>query len=261
MPSLDYVESATIYSRFRRKQGSSLWAKNWGCKVSLVLDRVESTGRTVSWMLRLPCPWDSPGNNTGVACRALFQGVFPIHRSRLLGLLRWQASSLALELPGKHWKGERELLLSPSDHHSELTYLTCRHMVSSGELEDTRVERSYLLEYSLFCWCTFISVQSLSHVRLFATPWTAACQASLSITNSRSSPKPMSIESVIPSNHLILCRPFSSCPCTLSKHRPTPSLPPEHPWCSEQSSTLEARGLRLSPECGWNSLGIRHFLS
>ena len=51
----------------------------------------------------------------------------------------------------------------------------------------------------------FSSVQSLSHVRLFATPWTAACQASLSITNSRSSLKLMSIELVMPSNHLILC--------------------------------------------------------
>ena len=49
------------------------------------------------------------------------------------------------------------------------------------------------------------SVQSLSHVRLFATPWTAARQASLSVTNSRSLLKFMSIELVIPSNHLILC--------------------------------------------------------
>ena len=52
------------------------------------------------------------------------------------------------------------------------------------------------------------SVQSLSHVWLFATPWIAARQASLSITNSRSLPKPMSIESVMPSSHLILCRPL-----------------------------------------------------
>ena len=52
------------------------------------------------------------------------------------------------------------------------------------------------------------SVQLLSLVQLFVTPWTAACQASLSITNSRSSPKPMSIESVMPSNHLILCCPL-----------------------------------------------------
>ena len=54
----------------------------------------------------------------------------------------------------------------------------------------------------------FTSVQSLSRVRLFATPGTVAHQASLSITNSRSPPKPMSIESVMPSNHLILCRPL-----------------------------------------------------
>ena len=54
----------------------------------------------------------------------------------------------------------------------------------------------------------FSSVQSLSRVRLFVTPWTAARQASLSITNSQSLPKPMSIELVMPSNHLILCRPL-----------------------------------------------------
>ena len=52
----------------------------------------------------------------------------------------------------------------------------------------------------------FSSVQSLSHVWLFVTTWTAARQASLSITNSRSSPKPMSTESVMPSNNLIICR-------------------------------------------------------
>ena len=54
----------------------------------------------------------------------------------------------------------------------------------------------------------FISVQSLSHVQLFATPWIAACQASLSITNSRSSLRLTCIESGMPSSHLILCRPL-----------------------------------------------------
>ena len=53
-----------------------------------------------------------------------------------------------------------------------------------------------------------ISVQSLSRVQLFATPWTVARQASLSITNSQSLLKLMSIESMMPSNHLILCRPL-----------------------------------------------------
>ena len=58
----------------------------------------------------------------------------------------------------------------------------------------------------------FSSVQSLSHVRLFVTPWTAACRASLSITNSRSPSKPMSIESVMTSNHLILYCPLLFLP-------------------------------------------------
>ena len=60
----------------------------------------------------------------------------------------------------------------------------------------------------------FISsvTQLLIHVRLFVTPWTTARQASRSITNSWSPPKPMSIVLVMPSNHLILCLPFSSYP-------------------------------------------------
>ena len=56
------------------------------------------------------------------------------------------------------------------------------------------------------------SVQSLSHVQLFMTPWTAAHQASLSIANSWSLPKLMSTESVMPSNHLILCCPLLLLP-------------------------------------------------
>ena len=58
----------------------------------------------------------------------------------------------------------------------------------------------------------FSSVQSLSHVRLFATSWSIARQASLSITNCWSLPKSMSIESVMPSNHLILCCPLLLLP-------------------------------------------------
>ena len=58
----------------------------------------------------------------------------------------------------------------------------------------------------------FSSVQSLSRVQLFVTPWTAACQASLSITNSRSQPKLTSIESVMLSNRLVLCHPLLLLP-------------------------------------------------
>ena len=59
---------------------------------------------------------------------------------------------------------------------------------------------------------TISSVQSLGHVQLFATPWIATRQASLSITNSRSSPKLTCIKSVMPSSHLILCRPLLLLP-------------------------------------------------
>ena len=62
-----------------------------------------------------------------------------------------------------------------------------------------------------FCESLFSSVQSLSRDRLFATPWIAARQASLSITNCQSLLKLTSIESVMPSNYLILCCPLSSC--------------------------------------------------
>ena len=66
--------------------------------------------------------------------------------------------------------------------------------------------------WSTFSSVQFSSVQSLSRVRLFVTPRIAARQASLSITNSRSLLKPMSIASVMPSNHLILCRPLLLLP-------------------------------------------------
>jgi len=63
------------------------------------------------------------------------------------------------------------------------------------------------------------SVQSHSHVRLFATPWIEVRQASLSITSSRSLPRPMSIESVMPSSHLILCCPLLLLPPILASIR------------------------------------------
>jgi len=71
----------------------------------------------------------------------------------------------------------------------------------------TRIFSSFV-----FSSVQFSSVQSLSRVRLFATPCIAARQASLSITISRSSPKLIFIESVMPSSHLILCRPFFLLP-------------------------------------------------
>ena len=69
-----------------------------------------------------------------------------------------------------------------------------------------------LLQFSKNITLSFSSVQSFSHVWLFATPWIAERQASLSITNSRNSLRLTSIESVMPSSHLILCRPLLLLP-------------------------------------------------
>ena len=95
--------------------------------------------------------------------------------------------------------------------------------------DDCLRERLYLLLPGVSS-VQFSSVQLLSRVQLFATPWTAACLASLSITNSWSSPKLMSIELVMPSSHLILC-----CPLLL-----LPAIPPSTRVFSNES-TLRMR--------------------
>ena len=87
-------------------------------------------------------------------------------------------------------------------------------------------ENVYLLEWQIYKFCgrdDFSSVQSLSQVRLFVTPWTAAHQPSLSITNSQSLLKLMSIKSVTPSNHLIFCRPLLLLPSVFPSIQVFPS--------------------------------------
>ena len=98
---------------------------------------------------------------------------------------------------------------------------------------------SLLISYSLY---QFSSVQLLSHVHLFATPWIAARQAPLSITSSRSLLKLLPIETVMPSSHLILCRPLV----------PLPAIPPSIRVFSNES-TLHTRW----PEYGSFSFNIR----
>ena len=93
--------------------------------------------------------------------------------------------------------------------HIQLLYSSRYHIIVGKVNGD--FENSLLM---LFEWCTyyFSSLQLLSHVRLFVTPWTAAHQGPLSITNSQSLPKLMSIESMMPSNHLMLCCPLLLLP-------------------------------------------------
>ena len=73
-------------------------------------------------------------------------------------------------------------------------------------------KKNFFLLFSTLFFMSISSIQSLSHVQLFATPWTAAYQASLSITNSRSLLELMSVKSVMPSNHLVLCHPLLLLP-------------------------------------------------
>ena len=102
----------------------------------------------------------------------------------------------------EYWSGL--LFPSPADLSRNWTPVSC----IAGRLLQAKLQGKY---YKLLIE-QFSSVQSLIHFWLFATPWTAAHQASLSITNSQSLPKPMSIESVMPSKHLILCRPLPLLP-------------------------------------------------
>ena len=95
---------------------------------------------------------------------------------------------------------------------------------SPGDLPNPRIEHeSHALVDGFFTSEPLSSVQSLSRVRLFGTPWTAARQASLSITNSQSLLKLMSIESVMPSNQLILSHPFLLLPSIFPSIRVFPS--------------------------------------
>ena len=87
------------------------------------------------------------------------------------------------------------------------TMVTVRDFIFGGSKITADSDCSHELKRRLLS-----SLQSLSCVQLFATPWTAARQASLSITSSQSPPKLMSIELVMPSNHLILCRPLLLLP-------------------------------------------------
>ena len=74
--------------------------------------------------------------------------------------------------------------------------------------ENTILQEEILICVKILSDLVFSSVQSFSHARLFLTPWTTLCQASLSITSSQSLPKLMSIKLVMPFNHLILCHPL-----------------------------------------------------
>ena len=102
----------------------------------------------------------------------------------------------------------------PASHNRLIATAICRFSLLFFYLEQfCFTQPCYMGCYRSAIWAVqFSSVPSLSGVWLFATPWTIAWQVSLSITNFQRPPKPMSIESVMPSNHLILCHPLLLLP-------------------------------------------------
>ena len=174
------------------------------------------------------CPWDFSSKNTGVSCHRLLQRIFPTQGSTQSPTSPALAGgSFSTEPPGKpdiisHPSSIYTSTLQP--HWVSLIYLVCLKpscltslIQAISSTWNATLFVKFLLHESFpdcFRHIQFLilsSVQLLNHVRLFATPWTAARQASLSITNSWSLLKLKSIDSVMPSNHLILCLPFSSC--------------------------------------------------
>ena len=121
--------------------------------------------------------------------------------------------------------------------------------------------RPLLSEYSGCVHVVVVVVQSLSRVRLFVTPWTAARQASLSFTISQSFLKFMSIESVMPPNHLIHCRPPSPPAFNLSRHQglfPMSQLFPSGGHSIGASASASVLPMNIQ---GWFPLGLTGLIS
>ena len=93
-----------------------------------------------------------------------------------------------------------------------MTTNMCKHTIKMLQCCDSKKSKNGLRIGDCLRKLRFSSVQSFSRVWLFATPWITVCQASLSITNSQSPPKPNSIKSVMPSNRLIFCCPLLLLP-------------------------------------------------
>ena len=112
----------------------------------------------------------------------------------------------------RKWQPTPELLPGESQGRGSLVGLKLLQTLLYKVFFFVDIYTDFLGEVSRLLYQKVSSVLSLSHVQLFATPWTAARQVSLSITNSQSLLKLMSIKSVMPSNHLILCHPLLLLP-------------------------------------------------
>ena len=143
---------------------------------------------------------------------------------------------------------------SPSSTESKRLFYTSVSLLLS-HIQGYRYHLSKFHIYALaYCIGVFLSgfssVQSLSRVQLFATPWIAARQASLSITNSRSSLR-LTSESVILSSHLILCLPFSSCPQSFPASASFP-MSQLFAWGGQSTGVSASAAFLLKKSQGWS---------
>ena len=145
-----------------------------------------------------------------------------------LGLPRWHRNLPAMQETWIWSLGQEDLLKAEMTTYSSMLAWKIPWTEEAGRLQSKgqqRVAHCWMTKHSSFLFPFLLSystgicdregissVQSLSRIWLFATPWAAALQASLSITNSQSSLKLTSIELVMPSSHLILCRPLLLLP-------------------------------------------------
>ena len=145
---------------------------------------------------RLPCPWDSSGKNTGVGCHFLLQCMKVKSESEVAQSCLTPSDAMDYSTPGSSVPG---IFQARVLEWGAIAFSICNN-------------NSYFFKcvkiLVTFCLLHTSVVQLLSHVGLFASPRTVACQASLYFTISLSLLKLMSIESVMPSNHLILCHPL-----------------------------------------------------
>ena len=175
------------------------------CEIASVLsDSVQPHSRQPT---RLPRPWDSPGKNTGVGCHFLLQCMKMKSESEVTQSCPTLRDPMDCSLPGSSVHGifQARVLEWVAIAFSVLLCTLGHHNLSLGTLHKAEQARDAFKLHG--------SVQfSRSGVSDSATPRIAARQASLSITNSRSSLKLTSIESVMPSSHLILCCPLLLLP-------------------------------------------------
>ena len=184
--------------------------------------RLFETLWTVAFQVSLSVGFSKQGYWSRLLCPQV-QGTYPTQGLNLclLWLWHWQAGSLPLVPPGKPILVFWFYLLT--SYRFLFSYITATHTYITITLSKYVLHKSVFSKYSVITWSQLSSVQFSSVQSLYpilAVPWNAACQASLSITNSRRLLKLMFIESMMPSNHLILCCPFLLLLLNLSQHQP-----------------------------------------